>query len=194
MATGVLFRRARGCYSLALMLLFLVSISDRAWCAPDPMGAASSLIGGPLKAAGSVVGGSGLIAAASLGLAADVVSLVDRNPLTRRVLHGAVSRTLHGVALGISWTTSGLMQALRLVDIERLPEASATYLTAAPGVGRLDTLLGGMAALRLGVGDVVTALPLGILRLAGVKERSEGLLQRRVDAEIRALGPAPLEN
>ena len=194
MATGILFRRARGYYSLAVMLVFLGSVADLAWGAPDPAGAATSLIGGPLKAVGSVVGGSGMIAAAGLGLAGDVVSLVDRNPLTRRVLHGAVSRTLHGVALGISWTTSGLMQALRLVDIERLPEASATYLTAAPGVGRFDTLLGGMAALRLSVGDAVTAVPLSILRLTGAKERSEGLLKRRGDAEIHALGPTALED
>ncbi len=173
-------------------LLVLGTLPQAAPAAPDLDGALDSLVGGPLRAAGSVVGGSGMIASAGIGLAGDVTSLVDRNPLTRPFLRGAVSRALRRVALGISWTTSGVAEGLRLIDIERLPEASATYLLAGRGVGRLDTLLGGLGALRLGLSDGVTTLPLSVLRLTGAQAPSERLVQRQVDARINALGPTPL--
>ncbi len=173
-------------------LLVLGTLPQAAPAAPDVDGALDSLVGGPLRAAGSVIGGTGMIASAGIGLAGDVASLVDRNPITRPILHGAVSRALQRVALGLSWTTSGLMEGLRAVDIERLPEASSTYLQAGPGVGRLDTLLGGLGALRLGVSDAVTTVPLTLLRASGVQGLSKRLLQRQADLQIETLGPTPL--
>ena len=173
-------------------LLVLWTLPQATQAAPDVDGALESLIGGPLRAAGSVVGGTGMIASAGIGLAGDVVSLVDRNPITRPILHGAVSRTLQRVALGLSWITSGLMEGLRAVDIERLPEASAAYLLAAPGVGRLDTTLGGLGALRLGISDAVTTIPLALLRVSGVQGLTKRLLQRQVDLQVQTLGPTPL--
>ncbi len=176
----------------AWALLALWALPHSARGAPDIDGAVASMLTGPLKAVGSVIGGTGMIASAGIGLAGDVTSLVDRNPLTRPFLRGAVSRALQRVALGISWTTSGVAEGLRLIDIERLPEASATYLLAGRGVGRLDTLLGGLGALRLGLSDGVTTLPLTVLRLTGAQASSERLVQRQVDARINALGPTPL--
>ncbi len=173
-------------------LLVLWTLPQATQAAPDVDGALESLIGGPLRAAGSVVGGAGMIASAGIGLAGDVVSLVDRNPITRPILHGAVSRALQRVALGLSWTTSGLMEGLRAVNIERLPEGSAAYLLAGPGVGRLDTTLGGLGALRLGISDVVTTLPLALLRVSGVQALAKRLLQRQVDLQVQTLGPTPL--
>ncbi len=173
-------------------LLVLWTLPQATQAAPDVDGALESLIGGSLRAAGSVVGGTGMIASAGIGLAGDVVSLVDRNPITRPILHGAVSRALQRVALGLSWTTSGLMEGLRAVNIERLPEASATYLLAGPGVGRLDTTLGGLGALRLGISDAVTTIPLALLRVSGVQGLTKRLLQRQVELQVQTLGPTPL--
>ncbi len=173
-------------------LLVLWTLPQATQAAPDVDGALKSLIGGSLRAAGSVVGGSGMIAAAGIGLAGDVVSLVDRNPITRPILHGAVSRALQRVALGLSWTTSGLMEGLRAVNIERLPEASATYLLAGRGVGRLDTTLAGLGALRLGISDAVTTIPLALLRVSGVQRLTKRLLQRQVELQVQTLGPTPL--
>ncbi len=173
-------------------LLVLWTLPQATQAAPDVDGALESLIGGPLRAAGSVVGGTGMIASAGIGLAGDVVSLVDRNPITRPILHGAVSRALQRVALGLSWITSGLMEGLRAVNIERLPEASAAYLLAGPGVGRLDTTLGGLDALRLGISDAVTTVPLALLRVSGVQGLTKRLLQRQVELQVQTLGPTPL--
>jgi len=179
-------------YTLAWILVTLWALPHTSGAAPDPDGGVASLIGGPLQAAGAVVGGTGLIAAAGVGLAGDIVSLVDRNPLTRPLLRGAVSRTLQRVALGLSWTTTGVMEGLRAVNIERLPEASATYLLAGPGVGRFDTLLGGLGALRLGLSDGLIALPLATLRATGVQGLAKRLLRRQNDLQIDVLGPTPL--
>ncbi len=173
-------------------LLVLWTLPPATQAAPDVDGALASLICGPLKAAGSGVGGTGMIASAGIALAGDIASLVDRNPITRPILHGAVSRALQRVALGLSWTTSGLMEGLRAVDIERLPEASAAYLLAGPGVGRLDTILGGLGALRLGLSDLVTTVPLTLLRASGVQGLSQRLAQRQLDLQVRTLGPTPL--
>ena len=177
---------------LSWTLLVLWTLLQATQAAPDVDGTLDSLIGGPLRAVGSVVGGTGMIASAGIGLAGDVASLVDRNPITRPILRGAVSRALQRVALGLSWTTSGLMEGLRAVNIERLPEASATYLMARPGVGRLDTVLGGLGALRLGISDAVTTIPLALLRVSGVQGLTKRLLQRQVDLQVQTLGPTPL--
>ena len=177
---------------LSWTLLVLWTLPQATQAAPDVAGTLDSLIGGPLRAVGSVVGGTGMIASAGIGLAGDVASLVDRNPITRPILRGAVSRALQRVALGLSWTTSGLMEGLRAVNIERLPEASAAYLLAGPGVGRLDTTLGGLSALRLGISDAVTTIPLALLRVSGVQGLTKRLLQRQVDLQVQTLGPTPL--
>lgn len=165
--------------------------ADRARASPDPEGALRALLEAPPTLLGNTLGAGGLIAAAGLGLAGDALSLIDANPATRPFLRGVVSRALRRTALGISWTATGALEGLRAEDIERLPEARATYLAAAPGVGRLDTLLDGLGAARLAVGDLFAAPGLAALRLVGSAERGRALARRRREARIRLLGPEP---
>lgn len=158
---------------------------------PDPRGALAALARAPATLAGNALGSAGLVGAASLGLAGDAVSAIDHNRLSRPLLHGFASRSLHGLALVVSWSATGALELLRGEDIERLPEAPATYLAAAPTAGRLDTLLAGAGALRLALGDVLAAPVLAVLSAAGARERAARLRQRRHEARVRALGPDP---
>jgi hypothetical protein len=159
--------------------------------APDLDGAIAALVSGPLAATGDALGGAGLVAAAGCGSTADVVALVDANRLTSPLLRGTASRTLLRLALGLSWTSTGLLEGLRGEDIERLPEARATYLSAAPGVGRVETLTGGIRSLGLALSDALSTPPLVILRLVGARGPAERLARRQENARIDALGPLP---
>jgi len=84
-----------------------------------------------------------------------------------------------------------MMEGLRGEDIERLPEAKATYLMADPGIGRLDTTLDGVRAIGLGISDALTMTPLALLRLLGANRAAERLAQHQANARTRALGPLP---
>jgi hypothetical protein len=176
---------------LALVVLLAI-LPARGQAGPDPLGAAGALADGASRTAGDWIGGAGLIGAAGLALVGDGIALLDHNRLTRPLLRGAVSAATRRVALGVSWSTTGILEALRAEDIERLPEAPETYRSAAPFVGRLDTALSGAAALGLGVGDLCSAPVLSVLRLVGAEELAGALARRRTNARIDALGPEPL--
>jgi len=160
--------------------------------APDPVGALVELTRAPLVVAGDAVGAVGLCAAAGIATAGDGIALVDANRFTRPVLRGVASGLVHRAALAVSWTSTGLLEALRGEDIERLPEAPATYLEAAPGTGRLATFLDGVGAGRLAIGDLLHA-PLAVgARLVGARDTAERIAVRRAEARTDALGPLPL--
>ncbi len=161
-----------------------------AW--PDPPGAAAAAIDMPLRAGGSAIGGVGLIGAALVALAGDALPAIDPNRWTEPRLRGAASGVVHRGALLVSTVSTSALEALRAEDIERLPEAQAAYLSAAPGVGRMDTALTGGAALRLAAGDLLAWPALVVLRLAGAAKTADRLSASRLDARIAALGPSPL--
>ena len=158
---------------------------------PDPLGALRTLAEAPPTLVANSFAAGGLVMAAGVALTGDAISLVDANPATRPVLRGVASRAVRRLALAISWTATGALEGLRVLDVERLPEARATYLEAAPGVGRFDTLLDGLGAARLAVGDLLGAPWLATLQLIGSAERAEAFASRRRDARIRFLGPEP---
>lgn len=177
---------------LSVLSLALAPVAARA--APDPAGALEAAIDMPLRAAGSALGGVGLVAASVLGLAGDAVCAIDGNRLTRPLLRGAFSNLVYRGALLVSGVSTGTLEALRGEDIERLPEAQATYLAAAPLVGRMDTALTGGAALTLAVGDLVSWPALVVLRLIGAQASADRLAAHRYDARVSALGPSPLSH
>jgi len=183
--------RIRLCSALS-GLLFLASPTHARAAWPDPVGAIQAAIDLPLRAVGSAVGGVGLVAAGGIALVGDGVRLVDGNRWTEPWTRGIVSDLVYRGARAFSMTSTGVLEALRREDIERLPEALATYDSAAPFVGRLDTALTGGSAMALAVGDLVCAAPLAILRLVGARETAERLEQSREDARVAALGPSPL--
>ncbi len=174
------------------LALILVLAPAGARAAPDPAGALEAAIDMPLRATGSAVGGVGLLAASLLGLAGDLVRSVDGNRFTRPVFRGVFSNLVYRGALGVSSGSTGLLEALRGEDIERLPEAHASYLGAAPWVGRADTALTGGAALRLAVGDLLSWPALVVLRGVGAEGLAGRLDAARTDARVAALGPSPL--
>jgi len=93
------------------------------------------------------------------------------------------------VALALSQGSTGLMEGLRAEDVERLPEPSVAYLENAPGAGRLDTLLTGLASLRLALEDAVGGPTLVVLRIAGANQSASLVSGWLRDERIRVLGP-----
>jgi len=160
---------------------------------PDPGGALQAAVQAPLRTLGDWIGGVGMLAATGLALSADLIHTLDHNRWTAPWLHGVASGALVRIAWGVSASSGAALELLRWEDIERLPEARATYLRAAPFVGRLDTALSGAAALRLGCGDAAFGVPIAVLRLAGLRGAADHLAQGRIEARIVALGPTALE-
>jgi len=183
-------RRRIAALLLLASALALPSGAAAAW--PDPPGAVSAAIDMPLRAGGSAIGGLGLIGASLVALAGDAVAVVDANRWTEPWLRGAASGVVHRGALLVSTVSTSALEALRGEDIERLPEAHAAYLSAAPGLGRMDTALTGGAALRLAAGDLLSWPPLVVLRLVGAERTADRLAASRLDARVAALGPSPL--
>lgn len=175
-----------------LLLATAIAHAGPAVAVPDLAGSIEVAARLPGQLAGDIVGGAGLISAATLALAADGLALLDANPVSRPVLRGFFSQVGHRAAMALSWTASGALEGLRGEDIERLPEAPATYLTAAPGVGRVDTALSGVAALGLAVHDAISGPALVLLRAIGSESLAARLATRREDARVAALGPLPL--
>lgn len=181
--------RARGRILLGAALCWLPAT---AWAGPDFEAAGRTLVSAPPALAGTVLGGAGLAAAATIAGLGDLASLLDAHKATRPLLRGLLSRTLHRLALATSWTMTGALEGLRSEDIERLPEARSTYLQAAPGVGRLDTLLTGAAALRLALRDLLWLPPRLAAELGGARNLAARIRQWDREARIAALGPDPL--
>jgi hypothetical protein len=160
--------------------------------APDPGGAALALVDSALRVTGDLCGSAGLLAGSGVALAGDVLALIDHNRATAPWLAGFASRPTLRAAMALSWGGTSLLEALRGEDIERLPEAPATYLEAAPGIGRVDTALSAAGALWLATYDAATAPALVGLRLAGARERAARLDRARTEMRVRMLGPEPL--
>lgn len=180
-------------YRGALTLVWLAALAPAGVrAAPDPLGATAALARAPLVVAGDLCGAAGLASAATIALAGDALAVVDDNPLTRPLLRGTASGLVYRLALATSWIGTGALEGLRGEDIERLPEAPATYLEAAPGVGRVDTLLDAVGAGRLAVGDLTSAPLLVLLRAVGATGTADRLARARHEARVSALGPDPL--
>ncbi len=180
-------------YRGALTLVWLAALAPTgARAAPDPFGALATLARTPLVVAGDLCGAAGLGSAALIALGGDAIALIDDNPWTRPLLRGAASGFVHRIALATSWIGTGALEGLRGEDIERLPEASATYLEAAPGVGRVDTLLDAGSAASLAVGDLASAPFAVLLRAFGATTAADRMELWRREARVRALGPEPL--
>ncbi|MFQ5515022.1 MAG: hypothetical protein ACE5FG_11365 [Myxococcota bacterium] len=156
-------------------------------------GALEALVGGTLAAAGDLAGAAGLASAALCAGVGDLVSLLDARAPLGPLLRGVGSQTLHRLAFGLSRAGTGVLEALRAEDIERLPEPRAAYLLADPGLGRLDTALDGLASLRLGVGDLMAAPVLAGLRTLRAERADRWLTRERSEARLQALGPLALD-
>ncbi|HKC51930.1 MAG TPA: hypothetical protein VKF60_14125 [Myxococcota bacterium] len=171
------------------LALLLLAIAAPAHAAPDVGGALRALVATPFRVTGDLVGAGGLVAAAALGLCGDGISLVDANRWTEPILFGVGSGAVRHLALGLSQGATGALEGLRAEDIERLPEARAAYLENAPGVGRVDTALTGLGALRLGVEDALTGPAVFALRAVGARAAANRVTDWTRDERIRALGP-----
>jgi hypothetical protein len=163
-----------------------------AWTAPDVPAAWAALVETPLRVTGDSAGAAGLLCAPAVALVGDAVALVDATWLPAGPLEGWLSGPVHRVAMAVSWTGTSILETLRAEDIERLPEAMATYRGAAPGVGRLDTLLSGVGALRLAVRDLLTGPVLAMLHLGGADGVATRLERDRDEARTKLLGPLTL--
>ncbi len=180
--------RALGRASLGCALALCVG-AGRAAAGPDPEGAVRALVATPFGVAGDAIGAAGLIGASTLGLCGDGISLLDANPVTKPILFGVASGAVRRLALGLSQGSTGLLEGLRAEDIQRLPEPDAAYLENAPGVGRLDTALSGLGALRLLVEDALAGPALFALRVAGARGAADSVADWTRAERVRALGP-----
>lgn len=171
----------------------MLGLAARAHAAPDVGGALRALVATPFRVTGDVLGAGGLLAASALGLCGDGIALADANRWTEPILFGVGSGAVRRLALGVSQGATGVLEGLRAEDVERLPEARAAYLENAPGVGRVDTALTGLGALRLGVEDALAGPALFALRAAGAREAAERVAGWARDERIGALGPLARE-
>lgn len=175
------------------LALFLLCVAARAQAAPDVGAAVHALVATPFRVTGDAVGAGGLLGAAALGLCGDGLALVDANRFTEKVLFGAVSTPVRWLALGVSQGSTGLLEGLRAEDVERLPEARAAYLENAPGLGRFDTALTALGALRLAADDLVTGPVTFALHAAGANAAAARVSGFARDERIRTLGPLTAE-
>ena len=166
----------------------------QAHAGPDPGGALRALGATPLRVGGDLIAAAGLVAASSVGLVGDGLSLLDANRITRPVLSGFASGIVRQAALGLSQGATGALEGLRAEDIERLPEPREAYLDNAPGAGRLDTVLTGLGSLQLALEDALTGPALAVLRAAGAKGPASAVSGWSRDERIRVLGPLVRES
>jgi hypothetical protein len=171
------------------LALFLLGVAAPAHAGPDIRGALRELIATPFRVTGDVIGAGGLAGAAAIGLCGDGLALADANRWTEPILFGVASRPVRWLALGVSQGATGALEGLRAEDVERLPEAREAYLENAPGVGRLDTALTALGALRLGVEDALTGPALFALRAVGSSTVADSVARFTRDERIRTLGP-----
>lgn len=182
-------RRAGGIAIAAALWL----VAGPAAGGPRPGRALEELALTPFRVAGDAVGAAGLTSAAVVGLAGDGVSLVDANPLSRRVLRGIASGAVRRLALALSQGSTGLLEGLRAEDVERLPEPRAAYLENAPGIGRFDTFVTGLGSARLALEDALGGTTQALLRLVGARATAERVAGWQSDERIRVLGPLARE-
>ncbi len=160
-------------------------------------GAAGALIALPADFVGDVFGGLGLIGAAGLGAAGDLVSLVDDNSVTRKVLQGIGSRALGRAALAVSHTASGALEGGRAEQLAAFPEPGKLYVKRGEKVShntvqRLGTLHTGIgAAVPLAVADVVTNSALVVTRMVG-SENADSIATWQNDFRGHMVGRADL--
>ena len=176
--------------ALPALLVVLVAAPTRA--APDAPGAAIALVRTPLRVVGDLTGGVTQLAATGVALVGDGISLIDDNRVSRPLTHGALSKTVQAAGFAVAWTGSQLLQLLRLEDIERLPEPPAAFIGTAPGAGRLDATLGGLAVLALGLRDGLLGTSEGLLRASGANDAADAVAFNLEQARVRTLGPDPL--
>ena len=178
--------RASGLAAVAGVLVGLASAGGAR--AADPTQGALQVLRTVPTVTGDLLGGTGLLAAAALATAGDAIALVDRNPVT----HGWISRSVHCVAEGTSWLGTQALEGLRAEDVERWPEAPATYRQADPFTGRLDTTLSGAGALRLALTDVTLGPVAGLVRIASAGRAADRVERVRREQALYYLGPPPL--
>ncbi len=178
---------------LSLTLAFTVfcfsSVSSPAHAGPDLDGAVKALAAVPADGIGDAVGGAGLVAASVLGFGANLVAAIDNNSHSHVILRGLVSTPLRRLALGMSRTSSGILEGFSNDDYEYYPQDESVYLKANLQK-RFWTLRGGLGAMVLSVVDTLGNTGQFLLRLPGAGEAADSLARIQTDARTRLVGPA----
>ncbi len=160
---------------LGMTALLLVPASG-ALAAGDYDGAVSAMVALPLDLVGDIYGGIGLMGAAVIGGAGDILALVDDNSLTRPYMRAGFSRSFKAGALAVSHTASGALEGGRGQQLVAYPEPAKRYLNRGGKIShnteaRLGTLQAGFsAALPLAVADLLTNTALIFTRAMGSEE------------------------
>jgi hypothetical protein len=158
---------------------------------PQPIRALRAAVDLPLALLGDAAASTGLLGAAGIALAGDALSALDANRVSEPVLAGRLSAAVHQLAWSLSHLGTGSFEALRGIDIERWPEPAAAYRIAAPGAGRLDTALDGVAALALVPCDIASGMALVALHGAGAEALAARLEAAQRERRDSYVGPAP---
>ena len=174
----------------ALCAATIAASSARAEPDPDPSGAVRALWSIPFDAAGDAIGAGGLISAAVIGGAGDVVALVDHNEFTHPFLRGIASTGIRRSALGLSHFGTGALEGFRNTDFPSLPESEATYLRPDGGRGHLRTLGHGFGAAGLAIVDTLSNTGLFVVRAVGATEADAALASAQTSVRTAWVGPA----
>lgn len=178
-------------YSLAVFCV-LTSLTSTASAEPDPdpEGAVRALWSIPLDSAGDSVAASGLISASVVGVAGDLVALVDHNEFSHPFLRGIASTGIRRTALGISRFATGTLEGFHNAKFSDFPESEDTYMRPDGGSGHLRTFGHGLGAVGLTFVDAFANTGLLITQAVGANEAIEPLVRVKTDVRTAWVGPA----
>ena len=177
-------------YGLMALLASGLAAPGTASAGPDPDGAVRALWAIPFEASGDAIGAGGLVAASAIGLAGDIVAVIDNNRYSHVVLRGIASTAVRRSALGVSQLSTGALEGFRDDDFERFPESEATYLAPDDVMVRARTFGMGIGAVGLVIVDSVTNTGLFFTRAVGAAGANEALESAQTNARSAWVGSA----
>ena len=148
-----------------------------------------ALIDTPFNTFGDVAGAGGLISAGTLGIAADVVALVDDNEYSRIVLRGLLSKPTKRMAQGWSAIFTGALEGLRAEDLENYPESMDAYVGEHKIDSHIDTIGDGLGGVYVGIVDAICNPVLMLLRISGANQQADSLANWMGTRRDRYFGP-----
>ena len=157
---------------------------------PDPEGAVRALWSIPLDSAADAVAAGGLISAAIVGVAGDLVALVDHNEFTHPFLRGIASTGIRRSALGISRFATGTLEGFHNAEFSSFPESEETYLRPDGGSGHLRTFGHGVGAIGLTFVDAFSNTGLLITQTVGATDANDALIRAKTAVRTAWVGPA----
>ena len=159
----------------------------------DVDGAIDALIDAPLNTVGDLAGSAGLVSGGVMGGLGDVIALVDDNPYTRTLLRGMMSMAIRRLALGVSYTFTGMLEGLRRENLARYPESALLYLEPQASLVRIDDVMDGLGGTYVAFSDAVGNPALAVLRIGGATAWADRIAGWQTTVRGRYFGPLSMD-